>query len=161
MKNYIQHHTQQNLIIGGLSWLALLILSLNQWSYLAQIHLLILFGIAILTPMSLRLVIPIYQDDTGAYRIGNTRVLLELVIHAFLNGDTPESIVDSYETLKTGDVYAVIAYYLTNRDEIDQYMIERDKEIDAIIGEINKNRTVEGQQFRTRLLRHREKSRGL
>ena len=64
MKNYIQHHTRNNLIVGGLSWFALLIVSLNQWSYLAQIHLLILFGIAILTPLSLRLVIPISRHDT-------------------------------------------------------------------------------------------------
>lgn len=63
MKNYIQHHTKNNLVIGSLSWFVLLIVSLNQWSYLAQIHLLILFGIAILTPLSLRLVIPISRDD--------------------------------------------------------------------------------------------------
>lgn len=100
--------------------------------------------------------IPIYKDDTGAYRIGNTRVLLELVIRAFLNGETPESIVDSYSTLKTGDVYAVIAYYLANRDAIDQYIVERDEEIESIISEIDRNRTAEGQQFRNRLRAYKD-----
>lgn len=33
-------------------------------------------------------------DDHGAIRIGNTRLLLELVIHAYYLGKTPESIVE-------------------------------------------------------------------
>ena len=35
---------------------------------------------------------PLHQDASGAIRIGNSRVLLELVIHAFEDGATPETI---------------------------------------------------------------------
>lgn len=66
--------------------------------------------------------IPLQKHDDGSIRIGNTRVLLELVIRAFQRGQTPESIVSSYPTLDLADTYAVIAYYLQNPAEIDAYM---------------------------------------
>lgn len=55
--------------------------------------------------------------------VGDTRVLLELVIRAYLHlGETPEGIVDSYPSLNISEVYAVLAYYLANPDEIDAYI---------------------------------------
>lgn len=44
---------------------------------------------------------PIREDDTGALRVGESRVLLELVIHAFQDGATPEAIVQRYDTLNS------------------------------------------------------------
>jgi hypothetical protein len=40
--------------------------------------------------------IPIYKDEHGRLRITNTRVLLDLVIHAFHLGHTPETITEQY-----------------------------------------------------------------
>jgi hypothetical protein len=37
--------------------------------------------------------LPLREDKPGAIRIGNSRVLLELVIQAFQDGASPESIV--------------------------------------------------------------------
>lgn len=71
----------------------------------------------------------LWKDEHGKIRIGGTRVLLELVIHAFNQGDMPEAIQDSYPTLSLAEVYAVIAYYLTHRAEVDAYM--RDAEATA------------------------------
>jgi uncharacterized protein (DUF433 family) len=64
------------------------------------------------TPVSLE--IPLRTDADGAIRIGDTRVLLEIVIHAYQQGKTPQEIVDSFPSLEIEDVYAVIAYYLHN-----------------------------------------------
>ena len=36
--------------------------------------------------------VPLRQGEDGAIRIGDTRVLLELVIELFLEGHSPESI---------------------------------------------------------------------
>jgi hypothetical protein len=47
--------------------------------------------------------IPLRTDEHGAIRIGKTRVLLELVIHAYYMGEIPEGIVDSYPSLTTAD----------------------------------------------------------
>jgi uncharacterized protein (DUF433 family) len=63
-------------------------------------------------PNSPTLTIPLRRDKHGAIRVGQTRVLLELVIHASFVGETPEGIVDSYPSLTTADVYAVLVYYL-------------------------------------------------
>ena len=70
---------------------------------------------------------PLREDSTGALRIGESRVLLELVIHAFQDGVTPEAIVQRYPTTTLGDVYAVIAYYLRNRSEIEAYLAQREE----------------------------------
>ncbi|MDX2078230.1 MAG: DUF433 domain-containing protein [bacterium] len=66
--------------------------------------------------------IPIYTDENGQIRIGKTRVLLELVINAFNSGESAEGIIESYSTLSLADVYAVIAYYLSHRAEVDAYV---------------------------------------
>ncbi|MBN1562760.1 MAG: DUF433 domain-containing protein [Anaerolineae bacterium] len=95
--------------------------------------------------------IPIRTDEHGAIRIGKTRVLLELVIHAYYRGETPEGVVDSYPSLTTSDVYAVLAYYLTHRDEIDAYVRQRDAQADAIIQQMQANLTPEARALRTRL----------
>ncbi len=51
---------------------------------------------------------PLSEDASGALRVGNSRVLLELVIRAFQDGATPETIVQRYAALALPDVYAVI-----------------------------------------------------
>lgn len=49
-------------------------------------------------------------------------MLLDLVICAYQRGAAPQEIVDMYDTLELGDVFAVIAYYLTHPAEIDEYL---------------------------------------
>jgi uncharacterized protein (DUF433 family) len=80
--------------------------------------------------------IPLHTDTDGSIRIGDTRVLLEIVISAFLRGDSPEGIVDSFPTLDLSDVYAVIAYYLQHRAEIDEYIRQVDAEGEKLRREI-------------------------
>ena len=75
---------------------------------------------------------PLGQDDSGAVRIGNTRVLLELVIRAFEDGATPEAIVQRYPTTTLADIYAVIAYYLRHRALVERYLAERERQADAL-----------------------------
>jgi uncharacterized protein (DUF433 family) len=70
--------------------------------------------------------VPLREDETGAIRVGGTRVLLELVVRAFEDGATPETIVQRYETLKLADVYAVIGYCLTHKKEVAEYLAERE-----------------------------------
>jgi len=68
---------------------------------------------------------PLRQEATGAIRVGDTRVLLELVIEAHQEGATPQEIVRRYSTLRLQDVYATIGYYLRHPEEIDAYLAER------------------------------------
>jgi uncharacterized protein (DUF433 family) len=71
---------------------------------------------------------PLREDADGALRVGDSRVLLELVIRAFQDGATPETIVQRYATLALADVYAVIAYYLRHRSEVEAYLARREQE---------------------------------
>jgi uncharacterized protein (DUF433 family) len=80
---------------------------------------------------SLEMRVPLREESTGAIRVGNSRVLLDLVIHAFQAGATPEDIVRSYDTLELGDVYAVISYYLANTDPVDDYLRRREQDAQA------------------------------
>ena len=41
---------------------------------------------------------PLAEDASGALRIGSSRVLLEIVVRAFQDGATPETIVQRYST---------------------------------------------------------------
>jgi uncharacterized protein (DUF433 family) len=95
--------------------------------------------------------VPLKTDEHGKLRVGNTRVLLELVIHAFQQGETAEGIVDSYPTLKLADVYAVLAYYLMHRDEVDAYMRQANENADRIQREIEMNYAPETLALRARL----------
>jgi hypothetical protein len=54
-----------------------------------------------------------------------------MVIGAFDAGATPEAIVQSYDTLRLADVYAVISYYLANPGPIDEYLRQREDAADA------------------------------
>ncbi len=76
--------------------------------------------------------VPLHQDEHGSIRVGDTRVLLDLVIHAFREGSSAESIVESYDALSLADVYTVISYYLRHPEPIDAYMQRREQEAKAI-----------------------------
>jgi len=75
----------------------------------------------------LAVTVPLREEPSGVLRVGRSRVLLELVIHAFQRGATPEAIVQSYDTLSLPDVYAVVSYYLANPAPFDEYLRERDE----------------------------------
>lgn len=98
---------------------------------------------------------PLREDASGALRVGESRVLLELVIHAFQDGATPEAIVQRYDTLTLPDVYAVIAYYLRHRGEVEEYLARREQKAEA------NRRRIEAEQadlsdIRARLLAKRQ-----
>jgi len=58
----------------------------------------------------------------GGLRIGNTRVSLDSVVYAYRDGATPEEICQDYRALSLAQVYATIACYLNNRDQVDRYL---------------------------------------
>jgi uncharacterized protein (DUF433 family) len=76
--------------------------------------------------------LPLKEDETGAIRVGNSRVLLELVIRAFQDGASPESIVQRYSTLSLSEVYTTIGYYLGHQQDIDSYLSDRDQLAESV-----------------------------
>ncbi len=81
---------------------------------------------------------PLHADADGVIRVGATRVTLDTVVGAFLNGCTSEEIATKYPTLDLADVYAVIAHYLWNRPAVDAYLLERTAEARVVQEEVER-----------------------
>ncbi|MFN0051587.1 MAG: DUF433 domain-containing protein [Planctomycetales bacterium] len=71
--------------------------------------------------------VPLQEDADGVVRVASTRVTLETVVGAFLEGQSAEEITDQYPSLSLGKVYAVIGYYLGHRAAVDAYVHEREQ----------------------------------
>lgn len=74
-------------------------------------------------------VLPLTRLENGVYRVTGTRIPLERVIECFKAGLTPEETVDAFDSLRLPDVYTLIGYYLTHREEVEEYL--RQQEADA------------------------------
>ena len=72
------------------------------------------------------------EQRDGGYYVAGTRVSLDSVVYAFLRGDPPEGIVDSFPALDLEQVLGALAYYLANRECIDRYLATGDKEHEAL-----------------------------
>jgi uncharacterized protein (DUF433 family) len=77
-------------------------------------------------------VIPIYTDNDGRMRVSGTRVLLDLIVHAYGRGETPEHIVQMYPTLTLDQVYLALGYYLRHRESVDTYIRQMDAEAEKL-----------------------------
>lgn len=71
--------------------------------------------------------LPLLLDDDGVVRISGTRVTLDTIIYAFLDGATAEEIAQQYPSLSLPDIYSVIGYYLNQTPKVNQYLQRREK----------------------------------
>jgi uncharacterized protein (DUF433 family) len=71
--------------------------------------------------------IPLKIDKDGVIRVSKTRVTLDTIVAAFLEGLTAEEIAVQYPVVPLGDVYSVIGYYLHQRKKVDAYLKRREK----------------------------------
>ena len=96
---------------------------------------------------------PLRQDASGALRVGSSRVLVELVIRAFQDGATPEAIAQRYPTATLADIYAVIAYYLRHRQEVEAYLAAREQQAQEVRQRIERHQG-DLADLRRRILAH-------
>ena len=68
----------------------------------------------------------------GAYRITGTRVSLDSVVYAFLDGQSAESIAQSFPVLTLEQVYGAITFYLAHRTEVDEYLRQGEADFEAL-----------------------------
>ncbi len=61
-------------------------------------------------------------DEHGVYRVGNTQVMLDGIVYGHLTGVTPESMQEQFPSLALEEVYGAIAFFLGNRDEVNEYL---------------------------------------
>ena len=105
----------------------------------------------------LTVVVPLREEPSGVLRVGKSQVLLELVLHAFKAGATPEAIVQSYDTLNLADVYAVVSRYLASPEPFDEYLRIRE---DAATETRHKIEQLQGPQGNLRAILLTRESQG-
>jgi len=96
---------------------------------------------------------PLTNNPHGVVRVGGTRVTLDTVIAVFKQGSTAEEIVHRYPSLRLGDVYASIAFYLNHQEDVEAYLQQRQQQAQEI-RQMNEAR-FDPQGLRDRLLARR------
>lgn len=71
--------------------------------------------------------IPLKIDKDGVIRVSKTRVTLDTIVAAFLEGLTAEEISVQYPVVPLADVYSVIGYYLHQKKKVEIYLKRREK----------------------------------
>lgn len=74
----------------------------------------------------------IEKRDEG-YWVANTRISLDSIVLAFLEGLSPETIAtEEFPVLTLEQVYGAITYYLAHQKEIDAYLQQADAEFESL-----------------------------
>lgn len=79
-----------------------------------------------------RATVPLRPDADGVVRVGGTRVTLDCVLSAYLDGESAEGIVERFPTLDLADVHATLAWFLRHRSEADAYLAQGRRAQDEI-----------------------------
>ena len=69
------------------------------------------------------------RDD--AYMVVGTRVSLDSIVCAFVEGQSAEAIAQAFPVLSLEQVYGAITDYLAHRDDIDRYLENRRQDFAA------------------------------
>jgi uncharacterized protein (DUF433 family) len=76
--------------------------------------------------------VPLRVDETGAIRVGQSRVSLDVLLQYWRMGMKPEEIARGLDTLTLADVHGALAYYLRHEAEIDDYLRGRADEAEKL-----------------------------
>jgi uncharacterized protein (DUF433 family) len=95
-------------------------------------------------------IIPLFTDQDGVIRCGNSRVTLDTVVAAFNEGATPEEIAHQYPAVSLADVYSVIGYYLPHSEEVTAYLTKRQRQSEQVRQENERRFSPQGVRERLR-----------
>lgn len=70
------------------------------------------------------------EQRDGGYWITGKRISLASLVYAFNDGAAPESILRSFPLLSLEEIYGAIAFYLSNKKDIDAYLSAREAEFE-------------------------------
>jgi uncharacterized protein (DUF433 family) len=64
----------------------------------------------------------VFQTPEGGWRLADSRVSLDSIVHAYWQGRLPEAIAADFPSLSLEQIHGAIAFYLRNREELDEYL---------------------------------------
>jgi uncharacterized protein (DUF433 family) len=62
------------------------------------------------------------EQREGGYYVSGSRISLDSVVYAFLRGESPEGIVESFPALRSEQAHGAIAFYLAHQQMVDAYL---------------------------------------
>lgn len=68
----------------------------------------------------------------GRPRVDGTRVTVQQIVIMYKSGFSPEGIADQYPHLTLAQIYAALAYYHANRDEIESALASEAAESESL-----------------------------
>ena len=68
----------------------------------------------------------------GRPQIAGTGVSVQRIVGWYKMGQTPEEIADQYGHLSLAQVYAALAYYHANRDQIEGYLAQEEADYNRL-----------------------------
>jgi uncharacterized protein (DUF433 family) len=72
------------------------------------------------------------EQREGGYFIKGSRVSLDSVVCAFLRGESPEGIAESFPALGLEQIFGALAFYMANRESVDGYLSEGRREFETL-----------------------------
>jgi uncharacterized protein (DUF433 family) len=109
---------------------------------------------AVMVELDKNITLPLVVTEQGTMRIRGSRVSLDSIVHHFKLGATAEQMVHSFPSLQLGDVYSSIAYYLTNRSEVETYLEQQNLGADDLQHQLESNADYQADiaELRSRML---------
>ncbi len=74
----------------------------------------------------------LHQDSEGTIRVKGSRITLDTLVGTFNKGETVEEIQDGFPSLSLSQIQGVIAWYIENQDDADEYLNERAAEAETL-----------------------------
>lgn len=72
------------------------------------------------------------EQREGVYWVAGTRVSLDSIVYAFLDGQTAEGIAQSFPVLTLEQVYGAITFYLANQPEVESYLRQEEADFELL-----------------------------
>ena len=61
------------------------------------------------------------------------------MVYAFLRGESPEGIAESFPSLGLEQIFGALAFYIANREVVDQYLQQGREEFEALREQAGRN----------------------
>src|ERR1035438_8010790 len=76
---------------------------------------------------------PYIEARNGGYYIAGTRIGLDVVVYDFRDGETAETIFESYPSIGSlAKLYGAITFILEHPEEIEEYLAEQKRRFEEI-----------------------------
>jgi uncharacterized protein (DUF433 family) len=79
------------------------------------------------------------EQRDGEYFITSARVSLDSVVYAFLRGESPEGIAESFPALGLEQIFGALAFYMANREIVDCYLADGRREFETLRQQARQN----------------------